>query len=42
MRDVVLGCVYSEGISAVENCLKGLMRGVCMGVFVLECGELGL
>ena len=42
MRVVVLGCVCSKGISAMGNFLKGLMRRVCMGVFVLECGELRL
>ena len=42
MKDVVLGCVYSEGVSAVGNFLNGLMRSVCMGVFGLECGELEL
>ena len=38
----MLGCVYSEGVSAVRDFLTDLMRSVCLSVFVLECGELGL
>ena len=36
------GGVYSEGVSAVRDFFNDLMRSVCLSVFVLECGELGL
>ena len=42
MRGIVLGGVYSEGVSVVRHFFNDLVRSVCLSIFVLECGELGV